>query len=178
MRVPSYVLQIFQDSQIYSSAQATIPHLYLYITPLSERWCSCPLGWLGLWWSCLLKVHLYAMFVADVFAVFTKPFGIWHHYMHVLVFPLCCGVPHVVGTSIYGQVGLVTFWPYLEPNWSILVVLVWGVLPLPAVGVEQQVLALCVNLSLNRNIGKYHLPNAWDEVLVNTSELKQNNLQQ
>ena len=26
--------------------------------------------------------------------------------------------------------------------------------------------------SLNRNIGKYHLPNIWDEVLFNTSELK------
>ena len=28
------------------------------------------------------------------------------------------------------------------------------------------------NPSLNRNIGKYHLPNIWDEVLVNTTELK------
>ena len=28
------------------------------------------------------------------------------------------------------------------------------------------------NPSLNKNIGKYHLPNIWDEVLVNTSELK------
>ena len=28
------------------------------------------------------------------------------------------------------------------------------------------------NPSLNRNIGKYHLPNIWDEVLFNTSELK------
>ena len=26
--------------------------------------------------------------------------------------------------------------------------------------------------SLNRNVGKYHLPHVWDEVLVNTSELK------
>ena len=26
--------------------------------------------------------------------------------------------------------------------------------------------------SLNRNVGKYHLPYVWDEVLVNTSELK------
>ena len=26
--------------------------------------------------------------------------------------------------------------------------------------------------SLNRNIGKYHLPHIWDEVLLNTSELK------
>ena len=26
--------------------------------------------------------------------------------------------------------------------------------------------------SLNRNIGKYHLPNIWDEVLLNTSECK------
>ena len=28
------------------------------------------------------------------------------------------------------------------------------------------------NPSLNRNIGKYHLPHIWDEVLYNTSELK------
>ena len=26
--------------------------------------------------------------------------------------------------------------------------------------------------SLNRNVGKYHLPHVWDEVLFNTSELK------
>ena len=35
--------------------------------------------------------------------------------------------------------------------------------------------ALCIrvnNPSLNRNIGKYHLPHIWDEVLFNTSELK------
>ena len=28
------------------------------------------------------------------------------------------------------------------------------------------------NPSLNSNIGKYHLPHIWDEVLLNTSELK------
>ena len=28
------------------------------------------------------------------------------------------------------------------------------------------------NPSLNRNIGKYHLPHIWDEVLFSTSELK------
>ena len=28
------------------------------------------------------------------------------------------------------------------------------------------------NPSLNRNIGKYHLPHIWDEVLFNPSELK------
>ena len=28
------------------------------------------------------------------------------------------------------------------------------------------------NPSLNRNIGKYHLPHIWDEVLFNISELK------
>ena len=28
--------------------------------------------------------------------------------------------------------------------------------------------------SLNRNVGKYHLPHVWDEVLFNTSELKLN----
>ena len=28
------------------------------------------------------------------------------------------------------------------------------------------------NASLNRNMGKYHLPHIWDEVLHNTSELK------
>ena len=28
------------------------------------------------------------------------------------------------------------------------------------------------NSSLNRNIGKYHLPHIWDEVLVNNTELK------
>ena len=28
------------------------------------------------------------------------------------------------------------------------------------------------NPSLNRNVGKYHLPHVWDEVLFNTSELK------
>ena len=26
--------------------------------------------------------------------------------------------------------------------------------------------------SLNKNIGKYHLPHIWDEVLLNSSELK------
>ena len=30
------------------------------------------------------------------------------------------------------------------------------------------------NPSLNRNIGKYHLPHIWDKVLLNTSELKIN----
>ena len=29
--------------------------------------------------------------------------------------------------------------------------------------------------SLNRNIGKYHLPHIWDEVLLNISELKLKN---
>ena len=28
------------------------------------------------------------------------------------------------------------------------------------------------NPSLNKNIGKYHLPHIWDEVLLNTPELK------
>ena len=28
------------------------------------------------------------------------------------------------------------------------------------------------NPSLNRNIGKYHLPHIWDEVLINITELK------
>ena len=28
------------------------------------------------------------------------------------------------------------------------------------------------NPSLNRNIGKYHLPHIWDEVLINIPELK------
>ena len=28
------------------------------------------------------------------------------------------------------------------------------------------------NPSLNKNIGKHHLPHIWDEVLLNTSELK------
>ena len=28
------------------------------------------------------------------------------------------------------------------------------------------------NPSLNRNIGKYHLPHVWDEVLINNIELK------
>ena len=28
------------------------------------------------------------------------------------------------------------------------------------------------NLSLNKNIGKYHLPHIWDEVLFNSPELK------
>ena len=28
------------------------------------------------------------------------------------------------------------------------------------------------NTSLNRNVGKYHLPHIWDEVLCNSSELK------
>ena len=28
------------------------------------------------------------------------------------------------------------------------------------------------NPSLNKNMGKYHLPNIWDEVLFNISELK------
>ena len=28
------------------------------------------------------------------------------------------------------------------------------------------------NPSLNRSIGKYHVPRIWDEVLFNTSELK------
>ena len=28
------------------------------------------------------------------------------------------------------------------------------------------------NPSLNKNIGKYHLPHIWDEVLLDTSELK------
>ena len=30
------------------------------------------------------------------------------------------------------------------------------------------------NPSLNRNIGKYHLPHIWDEVLFNTPELELN----
>ena len=28
------------------------------------------------------------------------------------------------------------------------------------------------NPSLNKNIGKYHLPHVWDEVLINKTELK------
>ena len=32
------------------------------------------------------------------------------------------------------------------------------------------------NPSLNRNIGKYHLPHIWDEVLFNISELKINKI--
>ena len=29
-----------------------------------------------------------------------------------------------------------------------------------------------IDPSLDRNVGKYHLPHVWDEVLFNTSELK------
>ena len=37
----------------------------------------------------------------------------------------------------------------------------------------KEVLYIRVNdPSLNRNVGKYHLPHVWDEVLFNTSELK------
>ena len=37
----------------------------------------------------------------------------------------------------------------------------------------KEVLYIRVNdPSLNRNVGKYHLPHVWDEVLLNTSELK------
>ena len=37
----------------------------------------------------------------------------------------------------------------------------------------KEVLYIRVNYpSLNKNIGKYHLPHIWDEVLFNTSELK------
>ena len=37
----------------------------------------------------------------------------------------------------------------------------------------QEALYIRVNdPSLNRNVGKYHLPHVWDEVLFNTSELK------
>ena len=37
----------------------------------------------------------------------------------------------------------------------------------------KEVLYIRVNdPSLNRNVGKYYLPHVWDEVLVNTSELK------
>ena len=35
--------------------------------------------------------------------------------------------------------------------------------------------SMCIrvnNPSLNRNIGKYHLPHIWDDVLVNNTELK------
>ena len=32
------------------------------------------------------------------------------------------------------------------------------------------------NPSLNRNIGKYHLPHIWDEVLLNISELNLNKI--
>ena len=39
----------------------------------------------------------------------------------------------------------------------------------------KEVLFISVNNpSLNRNIGKYHLPHLWDEVLFNTSEIKLN----
>ena len=32
------------------------------------------------------------------------------------------------------------------------------------------------NTSLNRNIGKYHLPHIWNEVLLNISDLKINKM--
>ena len=38
--------------------------------------------------------------------------------------------------------------------------------------IKESVYIRVSNPSLNRNIGKYHLPHIWDEVLLNSTELK------
>ena len=38
--------------------------------------------------------------------------------------------------------------------------------------IEEAICIMVNNPSLNENIGKYHLPHIWDEVLHNISELK------
>ena len=42
----------------------------------------------------------------------------------------------------------------------------------PCIWITEALYIRVNNLSLNQNIGKYHLPYIWDEVLHNTSELK------
>ena len=40
------------------------------------------------------------------------------------------------------------------------------------VAIKEAIYIRVNNPSLNRNIGKYHLPHIWDEVLINIPELK------
>ena len=62
-------------------------------------------------------------------------------------------------------------WQMLLPLWLMLLpfisCFVWQMLTI------KEALYIRVNSpSLNKNIGKYHLPHIWDEVLCNSTELK------
>ena len=83
---------------------------------------------------------------------------------------------------LFGLIGLFNF----GHSWNVPHVCFWCTIPILFILIAN--LCICyLNLmrtikealyirvndpSLNRNVGKYHLPHVWDEVLFNTSELK------
>ena len=72
---------------VYFSSQSTLSHLYLYITWLFGKMVSLSLGLLGdPRWFCILKVHLYAMFIVDIFEALTQPFDMRQRYVWLVDF--------------------------------------------------------------------------------------------
>ena len=90
---------------------------FVYVVPpiSSGRWYLCPLGDQEVSDGfAFFKMHLYAMFAADVFAAFTKHCGVWHHYVYVL--NLCWAVTAVTGIVIGDLVVLLSLvGPVLSP---------------------------------------------------------------
>ena len=119
-----------------------------------------------------LEVNLYAISFTDVLEGFTESFIVRNSYV-AFAYGLIVFVAVVVISwstcldfhSVYSNItGHSTTLDYFS-----------------IVGREKQNLSRLIkesmfirvnNPSLNRNIGKYHLPHIWDEVLVNNTELK------
>ena len=85
-------------------------HTYICRSPhFSGGWCLCPYNVPGgPWWYCLLKVHINAMFPADVLATLTHSLNIGHHYVGIVVVEACV-VPSVIGILV-GSVGFLLFY--------------------------------------------------------------------
>ena len=157
VRGPSDVLWIFSKcstrfTYIFFRVHPST-HISIYHPTFLED--LCPLGWPGLWLSCLIKVNLYTMFAADAFTAPIHPFGLWHNYVSVLFVVLWWVLPGIIGT-VCGPVGLTTLILALfRAKFGYFTVL--QCLPkvifflLSNCGVEQTVSALCVKVLMRLN---------------------------
>ena len=78
-------LNVLQDLPIYSSSSSTLPHLYLYITPLFWKRPSYSFAVTRRSHDLVsFIVDMYNMFAEDGFTGLNQSFHVRHHYMSVL----------------------------------------------------------------------------------------------
>ena len=126
-----------------------------------------------------LEVCLDPMFLPHILHALTQSFNIRKHHIWPLV--ACCNIGNsVLWSSLFlGYGGFVLeLHPVQGPHWVFvfcedlleMFFLIFQQLFVRAI--KEAIYIRVNNPSLNRNIGKYHLPHIWDEVLMNNSELK------